>query len=83
LGSMSVYYHCRHRTENTEGEPMSEQAVTAKVSVKPSTRDKFNTIRAELVLLGEPQVKLHEVMERAADAYLEHVRRQKGKQRSV
>jgi hypothetical protein len=53
---------------------MSEQTATVKVSVKPATRDKFNDIWAELMLQGERGLKLHEVLERAAEHYLREVR---------
>ena len=62
---------------------MSEQAATVKVSVKPETRDKFHAIRAELVLMGECALKFHEVLDRAAQHYLEEIRKQKAKRREA
>jgi hypothetical protein len=57
---------------------MSEQAATVKISVRPETRDTFNDLRAELVLRGERRLKLHEAIQRAAEHYLETVRRGRG-----
>lgn len=55
---------------------MSEQTATVKVSVKPEVRDKYQQAWAELMVQGE-RVKLHEVFERAIDAYLEKIRKQR------